>query len=421
MAEIFGRESSGWRADWLAVAVAISLPWSTSLTIIFVVLWLITLIGSWEISSLRNEILTAAGGLPVALWVLGALGMLWAGAPMTERIDGLNAFHKLLAIPFLIAQFRRSDRGVYVLIGFLASCTVLLIVSWALVLLPDLPWRGRARMGAAGVGIPVKDNITQSIMFSLCLLGLADRAFRAWCATRRSFAFALVALALLFLANILYVSTSRTALVVIPILFLLFVLMRLGWKAAASSVLAIIALAAAVWPTSPFLRERITNLYEDLRNYQPSAMSSPGGERLDFWRNSLVFIAEAPVLGHGTGSIREQFRRTGTGRLAMATNPHNQILAIAIQLGLVGSILLLAMWISQLRLFFRPGLAAGIGVAVVVQSVVSSLFNSSLFDFATGWAYVWGVGVLCGMTLHSGNIEPVDGKKTAVSDPPKSA
>jgi O-antigen ligase len=146
-------------------------------------------------------------------------------------------------------------------------------------------------------------------------------------------------------------------------------------------------------------------------------MSTPGGERLDFWRNSLVFIADAPVLGHGTGSIREQFRQLGSGRIGMATNPHNQALAIAIQLGLVGAIVLFAMWITHLRLFFRPGLAAGIGVAVVVQNVVSSLFNSSLFDFAEGWAYVWGVGVLCGMTLRAQGPQPLSGQKSAVSDP----
>ena len=37
---------------------------------------------------------------------------------------------------------------------------------------------------------------------------------------------------------------------------------------------------------------------------------------------------------------------------------------------------------------------------MVVQNIVSSLFNSSLFDFTHGWVYVWGVGVLGGMMLR---------------------
>jgi O-antigen ligase len=45
-----------------------------------------------------------------------------------------------------------------------------------------------------------------------------------------------------------------------------------------------------------------------------------------------------------------------------------------------------------------------------VQNIVSSLFNSHLFDFTSGWLYVFGVGVLGGMVLRqkdSGKEIPV--------------
>ena len=71
-----------------------------------------------------------------------------------------------------------------------------------------------------------------------------------------------------------------------------------------------------------------------------------------------------------------------------STNPHNQVFAIAIQLGLVGALLLLAMWIAHLRFFRGGGMAAEIGLLIVAQNIISSLFNSSLFDFTQGWAYV---------------------------------
>jgi hypothetical protein len=38
---------------------------------------------------------------------------------------------------------------------------------------------------------------------------------------------------------------------------------------------------------------------------------------------------------------------------------------------------------------------------VVLQNVVSSLFNSHLFDFHEGWMYVIGVGVAGGMVLRA--------------------
>jgi hypothetical protein len=35
-----------------------------------------------------------------------------------------------------------------------------------------------------------------------------------------------------------------------------------------------------------------------------------------------------------------------------------------------------------------------------VQNIVSSLFNSHLFDFTQGWLYVFGVGVVGGVVLR---------------------
>ena len=67
-------------ADGLATAVAVSLPWSTSATAVLIVLWLIALVPTLDVGSVRRELFSAAGGLPVLLWVLAAVGMLWADA-----------------------------------------------------------------------------------------------------------------------------------------------------------------------------------------------------------------------------------------------------------------------------------------------------------------------------------------------------
>ena len=111
-------------ADGLVTAVAVSLPWSTSATGILVVLWLITLLPVLDVAAVRREVLSGAGGLPVLLWALGAIGMLWADVSWSERIAGLSGFHKLLFIPLLLAQFRRSGQARWAIIGFLASAVV---------------------------------------------------------------------------------------------------------------------------------------------------------------------------------------------------------------------------------------------------------------------------------------------------------
>jgi hypothetical protein len=118
---------------------------------------------------------------------------------------------------------------------------------------------------------------------------------------------------------------------------------------------------------------------------------------------SLNFIRQAPIIGHGTGTIGalfEQAVRDKTGPAQwLANNPHNQTFAVAIQLGLVGTAVLWAMWIAHLLLFRGSGLVEWIGLVIVVQNIVGSLFNSHLFDFGQGWIYVLGVGVAGGMAL----------------------
>jgi hypothetical protein len=51
-------------------------------------------------------------------------------------------------------------------------------------------------------------------------------------------------------------------------------------------------------------------------------------------------------------------------------------------------------------LFRGYSATAWIGLVLVVQNIVGSLFNSHVFDFVQGWTYVFGVGVLGGMVLR---------------------
>ena len=103
------------------------------------------------------------------------------------------------------------------------------------------------------------------------------------------------------------------------------------------------------------------------------------------------------------GSRRPQASELCFGPPGVAsTNPHNQTLAVAIQLGLVGVAVLWAMWIAHLLVFRGNGLVEWIGlVVVVVQNIVGSIFNSHLFDFVQGWTYVIGVGVAGATVLRA--------------------
>jgi hypothetical protein len=395
-------------ADCEAVAVAASLPWSTSATSILIVAWLLTVVASLDVATARRELATAAGGLPVLLWLLAAVGMLWADVSWTERFGGLDGFHRLLMIPLLLAQFRRSANGAWVLYGFLASCVILLLASWTIVIDPDLAWK-RAN---PAYGVMVKDVISQSTLFVICAFVLIWRAFDSLRERNWRTAAGLAALVLLFLADLVFVAASRGDVLVFPFLILLLGWRQLRWKGVMIAGIAGIVVAAGVWTSSPYLRQRLIVAVHDVQDYRASNTSNDVGDHVEFLRKSMTFVRSAPLFGHGTGSITDQFRRSAAGETGAAglasENPHNQIFAVAIQLGLFGAAVLLAMWAAHYLLFCAAGFTAWVGTVVVVENVVTSLSSSHLFDFMHGWLYVFGVGVVGGMMLRRDSTAPAD-------------
>jgi len=381
-------------ADWLAVAVAVALPWSTSATAIFSTLWLLALLPTLDWADLRRELVTPAGGLPVLLVALGVLGVAWADVDWHARWGGVSSFFRLLLIPLLFAQFRRSERGMCVLTGYLVSCIILLPITSVV--------HGHGKIE----DVFVKNGATQSEEFVICIFCAMYLAFdwlkaRAWWKVA---AFAAVTLGML--GNMVFIATGRTALVVIPVLLVLFAWKRLSGEGMAILFAAVIVVGAIGWFSSPYLRYRTTELWTGFYAYWTSDANSSSGERFEFYRKSLIIIRQAPILGHGTGTITKLFGQLSSGDLSIAsgtptTNPHNQTFAVAIQVGLVGAAVLWAMWIAHLMLFRGDGLAAWVGLVIVAQNIVGSLFNSHLFDFDQAWIYVLGVGVAGGMVLKA--------------------
>jgi O-antigen ligase len=396
----FDRQRLTKLADGLAVALVVSLPWSTTATGVLVVLWLLAVLPTLRVADLRQVLLTPPGGLPVVLFILALLGMTWAtSVPLAERVAGVTSFAKLLVIPLLLVHFRRSDAAKWVMAGFVFSCAALLVASWASYL-AGVSWQGK------NLGIPVKNYSSQADMFTIAIFILAAIALDAWRAGMRGAAVAYAGAALAFICNILYIATSRTALVALSVLLVVFGVMKFQWKGALGALVVLAAVGALAWPSSEFLRLRVESFTKELSQYRTENARTSAGERVEFWKKSVAFIAAAPVVGHGTGSIQEQFRRAVSGlggsSDVASSNPHNQTLAVGIQLGFLGIAALFAMWAAHLALFRGSGLVAWIGLVVVVQNVVGSLFNSELFDFTQGWAYVIGVGVAGGALLRSG-------------------
>jgi O-antigen ligase len=398
------RDPAAWMetADIFAVLLAASLPWSTSLVAIFAVVLVIVMLPTINagafVSSLKRPICAA----PIALFTLALAGTLWSEARWGLRFYAVAPTAKLLLLPLLFYHFERSQRAFWVLTAFLVSCVALLAMSWIVLFFPDLTLKARG-VGVDSPGIFVKNYIDQSQEFALCAVALAFPIATLLRAKKNGLALLLGALALGFLANMAFVIVSRTALVTIPIMLAVFALLHLRWQTTLMILCVAVIAGLIAWAASPLLQARISSIGHEYQLYRYEGATTSVGERLEFWRKSLRFFVEAPVVGHGTGSTEGLFEHAAAGQTGISAevirNPHNQTLNVAVQWGVLGIVALYAIWLSHLLLFRGPGLFNWIGLLVVVQNIFTSLFNSHLFDFHEGWMYVIGVGVAGGMVL----------------------
>ena len=178
-------------ADAFAIGAATALPWSKTATSILIVLWLIALVPTLNLAEVRREIATPTGGLPILLFAIGLLGMAWANASWPERLGGFDSFIKFLLLPLFLVQFRRSNRGIWVMVGYLASCTVLLVVSSILVV-----WPGGAI--TENFGVVTNSAGAQCGEFAICSLALLFVSIEMFRRGRRRLATGALALALWF-------------------------------------------------------------------------------------------------------------------------------------------------------------------------------------------------------------------------------
>jgi hypothetical protein len=400
-------------ADVFAILAALTLPWSTTLPGIFVPCWLGAVAWVMDWRAYGRLLKLPICYLPFALVGLALVGTLWSDASWSARIYAVGPTLKLLVLPGLFYHFERSSRGMWVFIAFLVSCALLMVMSWIVTYDPSLSLKAPGEPG--GRGIFVKNYIDQSQEFALCAVALAYPVIRLLQTNRVWQALVLVAISLGFIVNMAFVIVSRTAMVTIPIMLAVFALLHLKWRTSVMIFGALVVMAGLAWATSPQLQTTLDTFSRDYRLYKTQNVPTSIGMRLEFWKKSLQFFAEAPVIGHGTGSTRGLFERAATGDTYSATsqvigNPHNQTLNVAVQWGSAGIILLYAMWLVHLLLFRGDGLVAWIGLLVVVQNIFTSLFNSHIFDFHEGWMYVLGVGVAGGMTLaarqHNARAQP---------------
>ena len=186
---------------------------------------LIAMVPYIDVKALQHSLKRPISLAPLLLVALAVLGTLWSDVPWGARLYAIGPTAKLLVLPALFYHFERSERGLWVFIAFLTSCVLMALMSSLVAFNPTLALKAHADRG-----IFVKNYIDQGQEFSLCAVALAYPIANLLSVKRR-LSVLLLATMILFLTNMVFVVTSRTALVTMPVMLAVFGLIHLRWRA----------------------------------------------------------------------------------------------------------------------------------------------------------------------------------------------
>ncbi len=303
--------------DSCAALIAVLLPWTTTGTLIAIGLFA-------DRQSLFTDLRATAGdrcaarcaSCRVALVGLALVGTLWSDAPWPVRIHAIGAAGEAAgaAAPDLSLQRSPLRRlGVCRLPGVMrAADALLLLVAIEPRSVAQALFLARAILGREGIA--VRNYIDQSQEFALCAPALAYPIAVRFRAGRIAAAVLLAALALGFLANMMFVVVSRTALrdAAGP---------DRAAGAAASGAANGTAHGGGTGPgrrralgrlaaTAQHRRQVPHRLRDQLDGQRDQRHGLPAGILAEI----AGLLADAPLIGHGSGSTRGLFERAAVGQ-----------------------------------------------------------------------------------------------------------
>jgi O-antigen ligase len=382
-------------AQWPAIALGFSIPVSVALDNLLVALLLLL----WLAGGRYREKLSAIRGNPVALlacavFALYVVGATYSAGGHSDVLHTLDKASIFLLLPIMITLFPEAKTRDRALQAFIAALTITLVLSF-------LVWCGFMPESSLIKGEPAnavvfKKHITHSLFMAFAAFLFAVLAHSAVSRIMKMLFGVMAALAAF---NVFFMVHGRTGQLVLFALLFYYLFWCFRWRGLliAAATGACIVSAAYLMPSSS-LHQRAALALQEAGNWQPGvASSSSVGQRLEFYRNSLKIVREHPFLGVGTGGFPAAYARQVEGTAMGATrNPHNEYLMVAVQLGLPGLVLLLALFWAQWRLAARlpdrTSQAAARGL--VITYAVASMVSSTLIDHAEGLFFVWMSAVL---------------------------
>lgn len=315
---------------------------------------------------------------------IALLSISYTQATSSGLLEATADLARLLSIGVLLYYFCKMALHQQALVLFIAAMALTMLLGM-LKLGFELPIGEKYLAGAV-----FKHHIITSFLMATSAFILAN-----WMLDYPRFRKLTVILLLFMLYSVLFLNVGRTGYVALSVYTLVFFFFRFNLKKGLLGILAGSFVIMVAVGYSPHFLNRIQALKTDWQIYTSGGplSSSSLGSRVEFAQNSLKLIAQKPILGWGLGSFATVYQTHYDDTTALlTTNPHNEFLKVGVELGMVGFIALIAIFVNfwhlasmltlEQKVIFRGFLVAFM-IGCSVNSWLTDFTELSLFCFMT--------------------------------------
>jgi O-antigen ligase len=347
-------------------------------------------------SSFSNARLPIAVILASAFYM--ALSVAWSSVDLADAWISWTRHARLLTIPILVYLLQDEAEGHAVLRAFAYAQLFVVISSSMLVLGLPVPWALAVNEfnPYTVFGSYLEQSISQAVLVGI-LWFQRDTIFGP--RGRRAAIIAAAATLVLTLGFMQGRSGHLVAVGVVTLACLYALPKNYKW---AIVVVPFLVVALMLAGSSNF-RNRLLEVNSEVSAYAQSAVKvTSSGDRLEYWRASVLAFTEKPVLGYGAGSWNHEYRRIEgikpTINTANPDNPHQLFLLWAVEGGIVGLALLCAVFgvvfLHSRQLKRSDALTQQ---SILLSLVISGMFNSMIYGIGMGDFFCIAIGLLMSM------------------------
>ena len=152
----------------------------------------------------------------------------------------------------------------------------------------------------------------------------------------------------LFVFNILIL--SKIGIITSVLIIIIFLLFRIiNYKKYIEGLIIFLGISGVLifsYQNSPYVKQRMYEMFVGVNSTNADYENSSSSIRIKIWNESMELVKEKPLIGYGTGDVREVLmQRYFENNISLAyekqLNAHNQFIQIALAVGLVGLFLFL--------------------------------------------------------------------------------